>query len=190
MTNLCTSNCDTDLESAFCLIWFFTFQSTIFQLCRDATSWVEPVLSKDKCVLLKDTTQWHMWGSNWNLHGWVISSTHHPTEMKIWLKVHENHPRGNEDMEWTRNFTAISYDSVIHLQFWAYGSWDSLFPISMSPTANLWVQNTQGSYRQDKTKFPDISLTFHWRHSKFPWHYCTHRRNLIFIKTYETYVYS
>ena len=27
--------------------------------------------------------------------------------------------------------------SVIHLQFWAYGSWDSLFPISMSPTANL-----------------------------------------------------
>ena len=34
------------------------------------------------------------------------------------------------------------YCSVIHLQFWAYGSWDSLFPISMSPTANLWVQNT------------------------------------------------
>ena len=32
--------------------------------------------------------------------------------------------------------------SVIHLQFWAYGSWASLFPISMSPTANLWVQNT------------------------------------------------
>ena len=32
--------------------------------------------------------------------------------------------------------------AVIHLQFWAYGSWDSLFPISMSPTANLWVQNT------------------------------------------------
>ena len=27
--------------------------------------------------------------------------------------------------------------TVIHLQFWAYGSWDSLFPISMSPTANL-----------------------------------------------------
>ena len=32
--------------------------------------------------------------------------------------------------------------TVIHLLFWAYGSWDSLFPISMSPTANLWVQNT------------------------------------------------
>ena len=30
---------------------------------------------------------------------------------------------------------------VIHLQFWAYGSLDSLFPISMSPTANLWVHN-------------------------------------------------
>ena len=33
-------------------------------------------------------------------------------------------------------------NSVIHLQFWAYGSWNSLIPISMSPTANLWVQNT------------------------------------------------
>ena len=27
--------------------------------------------------------------------------------------------------------------TVIHLQFWANESWDSLFPISMSPTANL-----------------------------------------------------
>ena len=26
---------------------------------------------------------------------------------------------------------------VIHLQFLKYGSWDSLFPISISPTANL-----------------------------------------------------
>ena len=33
-------------------------------------------------------------------------------------------------------------DAVIHLLFWAYRSWDSLFPISMSPTANLLVQNT------------------------------------------------
>ena len=32
-----------------------TSQSTIFQLCRDGSSWVEPVLSKDKYVLLKDT---------------------------------------------------------------------------------------------------------------------------------------
>ena len=30
------------------------------------------------------------------------------------------------------NFTA-----VIHLQFWVYESWDLLFPISMSQTANL-----------------------------------------------------
>ena len=27
--------------------------------------------------------------------------------------------------------------SVIHLQFWAYGSWDSLVPISMSPNCKL-----------------------------------------------------
>ena len=30
----------------------------------------------------------------------------------------------------------------IHLQFGAYGSRDSLLPISMSPTANFYVQNT------------------------------------------------
>ena len=45
------------------LIWFFTSQSTIFQLCQDESSWVEPVLSKDNCFLLKDTTQWQRWGS-------------------------------------------------------------------------------------------------------------------------------
>ena len=27
--------------------------------------------------------------------------------------------------------------AVIHLQFWAYGSWDSLFPISMSSNCKL-----------------------------------------------------
>ena len=32
------------------------------QLCRDGSYWVESVLSKDKYVLLKDTTQWRRWG--------------------------------------------------------------------------------------------------------------------------------
>ena len=41
----------------FCLILFITSQSTIFQLCRDGSSWVEQVLSYDKYVLLNDTTQ-------------------------------------------------------------------------------------------------------------------------------------
>ena len=35
----------------------FTSQSTIFQLYCGRSSLVEPVLSKDQCVLLKDTTQ-------------------------------------------------------------------------------------------------------------------------------------
>ena len=38
--------------------------STIFQLCRNGSSWVEPVLSQNKCVLLKDTMQWHRWDLN------------------------------------------------------------------------------------------------------------------------------
>ena len=40
----------------FCLISLFTSQSTIFRLCQDGSSWVEPVLSKDKCVLLNTVT--------------------------------------------------------------------------------------------------------------------------------------
>ena len=32
--------------------------------------------------------------------------------------------------------------AVIHLQFWAYGSWDRCFPYQWVPTASLWVQNT------------------------------------------------
>ena len=41
-----------------CSICFNTSQSTIFQLCQNGSSWVEPALSnKDYCVLLKDTTQ-------------------------------------------------------------------------------------------------------------------------------------
>ena len=39
-----------------------TPQSTIFQLCPDESSWVEPVLSKHLPDLLKDTMQWRRWG--------------------------------------------------------------------------------------------------------------------------------
>ena len=57
--------CSWKQEMCFvCLIRFFTSQSTIFQLCWNGPSWVEPVLSKDKCVLLKDITQWRLWGFN------------------------------------------------------------------------------------------------------------------------------
>ena len=54
---------DLNYTTNFSLIWFFTSQSTIFQLWRDGSFWVESVLSKDLCVLLKDATQWRWWGS-------------------------------------------------------------------------------------------------------------------------------
>ena len=38
-------------------ILFCLFDSLRPSQCRDGSSWVEPVLSMDKCVLLKDTTQ-------------------------------------------------------------------------------------------------------------------------------------
>ena len=41
-----------DIDFWFGLILYVP--STIFQLYRDGSSWVEPVLTKDKCVLLKD----------------------------------------------------------------------------------------------------------------------------------------
>ena len=37
-----------------CLIVILYVPSTIYQLNRDGSFWVEPVLSLDKCVLLKD----------------------------------------------------------------------------------------------------------------------------------------
>ena len=59
-----------------CLIWFFTFLSTIFQLCPDGSSCVEPVLRKNSCDLLKDTTQWRCWGSEHCMHSckWLLHS--------------------------------------------------------------------------------------------------------------------
>ena len=47
----------TELFILYLLFTFFTNQSTIFQLCQDGSSWVEPVPSKDSGVLLIDTTQ-------------------------------------------------------------------------------------------------------------------------------------
>ena len=50
------SNTKTDNHSlGVCLYASILYvPSTIFQLNRDGSSWVEPVLNKDKCVLLKD----------------------------------------------------------------------------------------------------------------------------------------
>ena len=42
------------MSMMLCLFVWFDSASTIFQLNRDESSWVEPVLSYDKCVLLKD----------------------------------------------------------------------------------------------------------------------------------------
>ena len=43
----------------FCLFCFDSLRRSqhFFHLCGDGSSRVETVLSKDKCVLLKDTTQ-------------------------------------------------------------------------------------------------------------------------------------
>ena len=54
-----------DPKTKLFLFLFFTSQSTIFQLCRDESSWVEPVLSKDQCVLLKDKRQWQIENTRW-----------------------------------------------------------------------------------------------------------------------------
>ena len=44
-----------ELKSFVCLFDLILYvPSTIFQLNRDGSSWVEPVLRYDKCVLLKD----------------------------------------------------------------------------------------------------------------------------------------
>ena len=40
----------TILCAEFSLIWFFTPQSLIFQLCREGSSCAEPALGKDECL--------------------------------------------------------------------------------------------------------------------------------------------
>ena len=65
--------------------------STIFQLDRDGYSRVEPVLSWDKCVLLKGTIQCHRWGSNPRPLG-LESSTLAPMT-KYWLTASSRFPR-------------------------------------------------------------------------------------------------
>ena len=52
------------LSALFFLLFFFTSQTTVFQLFRDGSSLDEPVRNMHKCVLLKDTTQWRRWDSN------------------------------------------------------------------------------------------------------------------------------
>ena len=54
----------------FLRIYFVWFDSLLpsQKLCQDGSFWVEPVLSKDLCVLLKDTTQWPQWGLNQALY--------------------------------------------------------------------------------------------------------------------------
>ena len=61
-------------------VWSFTFRSILFQLhvCQEGSSWVEPVPSKDKCVLLKDTMQWSRWGSNLQPLGLESNTTTEP----------------------------------------------------------------------------------------------------------------
>ena len=65
MLNSADNNSLNDLISVYLKIFgifnkLFLFDlilyvpSTIFQLNRDGPSWIEPVLSLDKCVLLKD----------------------------------------------------------------------------------------------------------------------------------------
>ena len=55
------SRCIRELFMAITVFYLFDLilyvPSTIFQLCRDGSSWVEPVLSLGKRVLHKDTTQ-------------------------------------------------------------------------------------------------------------------------------------
>ena len=46
---------NTTMAGLFDLILYAPVNN--FSVMSDGTSWVEPVLSKDKCVLLKDTTQ-------------------------------------------------------------------------------------------------------------------------------------
>ena len=50
-------HCKVCLVDLFDLILYIPVNSFSVELCQDGSYWVEQVLSKDKCVLLKDITQ-------------------------------------------------------------------------------------------------------------------------------------
>ena len=64
MNTVSTRPPDKSVYLKIWLFWFFKFQSTIFQLCQDRSSWIEQVLSTGLSVLLKDTMQRLRWSSN------------------------------------------------------------------------------------------------------------------------------
>ena len=66
----------TQAKSSMYIVYLFVWFDCLRPInnlsdIRDRSSCVEPVLSYDYCVLLKDTTQWHWWGSN---RGSLVSS--------------------------------------------------------------------------------------------------------------------
>ena len=67
---------ETALSSIF--LWVFVNN---FSLCRDGSSCVEPVLSNDYCVLLKDTTQWRRRGQKFECSRYSIAA--HSTKIKM-----------------------------------------------------------------------------------------------------------
>ena len=52
--SICAVDCDVAILFVCLFDLILYVPSTIFQLYRDGSSWVDPVLSWDKCVLLKD----------------------------------------------------------------------------------------------------------------------------------------
>ena len=63
MNTVSTRPPDKSVYLKIWLFWFFKFQSTIFQLCQDRSSWIEQVLSTGLSVFLKDTIQHNSGGA-------------------------------------------------------------------------------------------------------------------------------
>ena len=65
----------TQKNRLICHLFDLILSVNIFLLCRDGSSLVEPVLSKDWCFLLNDTMQWLRWGSMSNLQPLGLESS-------------------------------------------------------------------------------------------------------------------
>ena len=80
----------------------------------------------------------------WYIH---VSNIH----KKLPINAHGNLTCGARGLNWGLGLQIARMHAVIHLQFWAYGSLDSLLPISMSLTETLWVLN---AIFHDKSAIP------------------------------------
>ena len=102
-------------------------RSRVRPFADDTIAYLVIILPKDTEALQEDLEDLATWENKWHIEFQankcvVLTVSGKKAPVHADYKLHDQ---------------TLTRVPVIHLQFWAYGSWDSLFPISMSPNCKL-----------------------------------------------------